>query len=219
MERIIEEAKNSDEVNIFLGGEVDISSRYCAPTMIINVPWANASKYTMMNEEIFGPILPVLEYEDLKEVYKFINQKEYPLAIYIFSNSKKICDETVNACSSGTACVNDCMLHYACSTIPFGGKGLSGLGSAHSTSLDTFSQQRGVLRRYDHYLGDIPLRYAPYTSTKLNLFVGLVKGLRGINLPPMHNLGLYFRKLRYLSTWVNISIYAFAVYGVIQLFH
>ena len=217
MEYIIDEAKKSKDLKIFFGGEVDVSNRYCAPTFITNVPMNDDSEFLMMKEEIFGPILPVLDYEDLNKVYDFINKKEYPLAIYIYSHSKKICDETLNRCSSGSACVNDSMLHFACSTIPFGGKGLSGLGSAHSTSLDTFSQQRGVLRRYDHVLGDIPLRYAPYTKGKVRLFGLLLSSLRGINLPPVRNLGFYLRKCCHISTWLNLAVYAFAIYGITQL--
>ncbi len=114
-----------------------------------------------MQEEIFGPIMPILEYGDIDEAIAFVNQRPRPLALYCFSESVKIQDKIFRETSSGGGCVNDTVSHVGSQTLPFGGIGESGMGAYHGkSSFDTFTHRRSVLTRSN--LVDMPLRYPPY---------------------------------------------------------
>ena len=142
---------------IVTGGVCDSSTRFIPPTVIDNVDWQSK----IMQEEIFGPIMPVLEYENIDECILAINSNPKPLALYLFSKDKKLVNKIIESTSSGGVCVNDCIVHMATRNLPFGGVGNSGLGKYHGQySFDCFTQKKAVMIRSTWL--DIPLRYAPY---------------------------------------------------------
>lgn len=154
--------------DIIIGGDTDPTERYIAPTVIDEVDW----DAPVMQEEIFGPILPVLEYTDLSEAIALVNARPKPLALYFFSNNKQHQQRVLQETTSGGACINDTMLHMAFPTLPFGGVGDSGMGRYHGkASFETFSHQKSVLNR--SFLLDLKLRYAPYKG-KLKLLKWLI---------------------------------------------
>lgn len=146
---------------IYFGGQSDRSNLYLSPTIIDQV----LPQSPIMQEEIFGPILPVLTYEKEEEAIDYVNKHEKPLALYYFGkekNGRKFIDQT----SSGGACINDVILHLANSRLPFGGVGESGMGSYHGRNgFDTFSHRRSVLISRNWF--DIPFKYPPYKRTEL----------------------------------------------------
>ncbi|MEO1591356.1 MAG: aldehyde dehydrogenase [Cyanobacteria bacterium J06632_22] len=147
-----------------IGGETDRDSRYIAPTVLGDVSW----DAPIMQDEIFGPILPVLTYRDMGDAIAQINARPKPLALYIFSNDKVIQDRVLSETSSGGVCINDVFLHLAIWGLPFGGVGNSGIGAYHGkASFDTFSHQKSVLRK--PFWFDLAWRYAPYAN-KLGFF-------------------------------------------------
>lgn len=142
---------------ILYGGKFLSKNLYISPTIIDQV----SPDEPLMQEEIFGPLLPVIEYSDIDEAIAFINQRPQPLALYCFSEHKEIQDKVLRETSSGGGCINDTISHIGSQALPFGGVGESGMGAYHGkTSFDTFSHQRGILFRSN--LVDIPLRYPPY---------------------------------------------------------
>jgi aldehyde dehydrogenase (NAD+) len=154
-----------------LGGQANPDTRYIAPTLLDNVSW----DAPVMQDEIFGPILPVLEYDELDEAIALINARPKPLALYFFSNDSRKQERMLQATSSGGVCINDTVMHIAVSSLPFGGVGESGMGSYHGkASFDTFSHYKSVLRR-GMWL-DLAWRYAPYTASKLKLIKKIVGG-------------------------------------------
>jgi acyl-CoA reductase-like NAD-dependent aldehyde dehydrogenase len=142
---------------IIIGGDADAGDRYIAPTVIDHVSWNDE----IMQEEIFGPILPVIEYGDLEEAISAINGRPKPLSLYFFSRNRGNQERVLRETSSGGVCINDTIIHLGTRTLPFGGVGESGMGSYHGkASFDTFSHQKSVLRR--SFLFDTKLRYPPY---------------------------------------------------------
>ncbi|MGK7873143.1 MAG: aldehyde dehydrogenase [Xenococcaceae cyanobacterium] len=142
---------------ILTGGQTNSDERYIAPTVMENV----SLDAPLMQEEIFGPILPVLEYTDLEEAIALINNRSKPLALYLFSKDKAKQKRVLQATSSGGVCINDTILQVGVAELPFGGVGDSGIGSYHGkTSFDTFSHQKSVLQK--SFLFDLNWRYAPY---------------------------------------------------------
>ncbi|MEL6901318.1 MAG: aldehyde dehydrogenase, partial [Cyanobacteria bacterium J06606_4] len=130
--------------DILIGGQTDRAERFIAPTVLNNVSW-DAS---VMQEEIFGPVLPVLSYQDIDSAIAQINARPKPLALYIFSRDEALQNHILSATSSGGACINDVFLHVAIWGMPFGGVGDSGIGAYHGkTSFDTFSHQKSVLKK------------------------------------------------------------------------
>jgi aldehyde dehydrogenase (NAD+) len=153
---------------VITGGQFDRASRYIAPTILDQVSW----DAPVMQEEIFGPILPVLEYDTLDQAIAWVNQRPKPLALYFFSNDTTQQQRILATTSSGGVCLNDTMMQVSVSGLPFGGVGSSGLGRYHGKyTFDTFSHFKGVLKR-GMWL-DLAWRYAPYT-------VAQVKQIRGI---------------------------------------
>ena len=140
------------------GGETDSESSYVAPTVINNVSPGDP----VMQEEIFGPLLPVLEFDKFEEVYPIIEQCPKPLAVYIFSTSRRTVREFLSRTQSGTAAINDTVMQIASPFLPYGGVGPSGMGRYHGKkSFETFSNMRSVLVKSN--LVDIWLRYPPYS--------------------------------------------------------
>ncbi|GIV43144.1 MAG: aldehyde dehydrogenase [Bacteroidia bacterium] len=145
--------------NIIFGGQTNIETRYIAPTLLDNVN----PESPVMQEEIFGPILPILTYKNLQEAIDFINTRPKPLALYVYTNSSENERRVLNYTDSGGGCINDCLVHLAPQDLPFGGVGESGMGNYHGkASFDAFSHPRGILKKTN--LFDIPIRYAPYLN-------------------------------------------------------
>ena len=148
-----------DNGTIYHGGTYDKSERYLSPTILTDV----RLDAPVMQEEIFGPIFPVLTFKQLDEVIAFVNKREKPLALYYFGkNDKKVLRHT----SSGGACVNDVIMHIVNHKVPFGGVGHSGMGTYHGKeSFMTFSHRRSVVSTPTFV--DMPFRYMPYKLFKL----------------------------------------------------
>ena len=116
-----------------------------------------------MHEELFGPLLPVLRVNDLKETIERINQRPKPLALYLFSKQRDAQQQILERTSSGGVCFNDVVMHVSVPDLPFGGVGNSGMGSYHGEAgFRTFSHERSVLRR--PFRLDVPFRYPPYAG-------------------------------------------------------
>jgi aldehyde dehydrogenase (NAD+) len=152
------------EGQVILGGETSRDDLYMAPTLIENVPEDGC----LMGEEIFGPLLPILEYDDLSMALNFINQRPKPLALYVFSRSRQLQERVIGETSSGGVCINDTIVHLSASSLPFGGVGQSGFGRYHGRAgFDTFSNRKSVLRQT--LLFDIPKRFPPNRDKDLTL--------------------------------------------------
>jgi aldehyde dehydrogenase (NAD+) len=146
---------------IVAGGVTDPESLYIAPTVLTEI----SPDDTIMQDEIFGPVLPVLGFDRFEEVYGIIERNPNPLAVYIFSTSKKLIKEFLQRTKSGTAGINETVLQIASPYLPYGGVSSSGIGRYHGKkSFETFSNARSVLRKSD--LFDLPLRYPPYNNFK-----------------------------------------------------
>ncbi|XP_061136977.1 aldehyde dehydrogenase, dimeric NADP-preferring-like isoform X1 [Syngnathus typhle] len=127
-----------------LGGQYDASQRYIAPTILKDVP----PDSKLMQEEIFGPLLPIVTVSGLDEAINFINKRDKPLALYIFSSDKKVTKKMIKETTSGGVTVNDVMMHYTLISLPFGGIGQSGMGFYHGKhTFDRLSHQRACLLR------------------------------------------------------------------------
>lgn len=144
---------------ILLGGEHDAESRYIAPTLLTNV----SADSRLMSDEIFGPLLPVVEYETVEEAIQYIRQRPHPLALYVFSEEGAFQEKVLKETTSGGACVNECIVHLAVPELPFGGVGESGIGAYHGRhGFDTFTHQKAVLRNPTFL--DVKLKYPPYRN-------------------------------------------------------
>jgi aldehyde dehydrogenase (NAD+) len=155
---------------IVTGGITDAGSRYVAPTIINNVKPGDL----IMQEEIFGPVLPVIEFENFEDVYSIIEQNPKPLSTYIFTQNKKIVREFMRRTCSGNAAVNETVLQIASPYLPYGGVESSGMGRYHGkSSFDTFSNLRSVLVKSN--LFDIPVRYPPYSRLKSKILRLLIR--------------------------------------------
>ncbi|TFI53621.1 aldehyde dehydrogenase [Mastigocladus laminosus UU774] len=148
---------------ILFGGETNREQLYISPTLVENSSFAEP----IMQEEIFGPILSIIEYTDISEAIALINSQPKPLALYLFSHNKNLQQRVLHTTSSGTACLNETVMHIGVSSLPFGGVGDSGIGSYHGKfSFDTFSHHKSVLS--NPFWLDLKWRYAPYTKGKLS---------------------------------------------------
>ena len=150
-----------DSDKLVLGGERDPAALRIAPTILDNV----TGEDPVMQEEIFGPILPVLPVDSLEEAIAFVRERPRPLALYLFTSSREAERRVFSQLSFGGGCVNDTILHLASSHLPFGGVGDSGMGAYHGKySFLTFSHEKGILKTSTRL--DVPLRYPPYTVRK-----------------------------------------------------
>ncbi|HHY27161.1 MAG TPA: aldehyde dehydrogenase [Desulfitobacterium dehalogenans] len=151
------------------GGTSHKEKRLIAPTLLDRVPWEEP----VMQEEIFGPLLPILEFESIDEVIGLVNNRPKPLACYFFTQSKEKEEELIRRISFGGGCINDTVIHVASSHLPFGGVGESGMGGYHGkASFNTFSHQKSMIKQ--SLKSDIPVRYPPYKG-KLYLLKKLMK--------------------------------------------
>jgi len=142
---------------IIHGGRVNREARYIEPTLIDGI----TPDAPIMQEEIFGPLLPILRYTHLEDVISLINQREKPLALYFFSASRGMRERVLSATSSGGGCVNDTVMHFSNPRMPFGGVGNSGMGHYHGKfSFDAFSHHRSILQKTT--LFNPTIAYPPY---------------------------------------------------------
>ena len=156
--------------SIVAGGETDEESRYVAPTIIKDVKPGDP----IMKEEIFGPVLPVIDFQNFEEVYSIIEQNPKPLATYIFSRDRKLVREFLTRTRSGNASVNETVMQIASPYLPYGGVGTSGIGRYHGKkSFETFSNMRSVLIKSN--LLDIWLRYPPYSRFRTKIISFLMR--------------------------------------------
>lgn len=158
------------DVNVIYGGQYDEQACKIAPSIVE----PNSLDSTIMNEEIFGPIMPIITFKTVEEVITKVKSKSKPLALYIFSNKETFTNQILNQTSSGGVCVNDVIMHMTGSSLPFGGVGDSGIGAYHGKfSFDTFSHKKAVLHR--QFWLDAPLRYPPFNKIPLSLLKKLLK--------------------------------------------
>ncbi len=174
--RIINE-KHYDRIMKLIEGETVVKGGcgnreklFLTPTILDHV----TEKSPIMQEEIFGPVLPILTYRDLNEAEDFIKRGEKPLALYLFTRNLKTEQEILKKLSFGGGCINDTIIHLATSRMGFGGVGASGMGSYHGKrSFDTFSHTKSIVKKYQGI--DIPIRYQPYTFWKKKLLRWFLK--------------------------------------------
>ncbi|HTG01771.1 MAG TPA: aldehyde dehydrogenase family protein [Nitrospirota bacterium] len=144
---------------IICGGQGDRASRYIAPTVIDGITGSEP----IMEDEIFGPLLPVIEYETLDQAISSVNSRPKPLALYFFSRSRAMQERVLRETSSGGGCINDTVIHETADRLPFGGVGMSGMGKYHGkATFDTFSHERAFMRSGFILAADALLRYPPY---------------------------------------------------------
>lgn len=142
---------------VVCGGRFDRTSLKIEPTVMDNVTWDDP----VMQEEIFGPLMPVLTYSSIDEVYALLSDKPKPLALYIFAQDKRLVKDITSRISYGGGCVNDVVIHLATSHMPFGGVGESGMGAYHGkTGFDVFSHTKSIVDKKTWI--DLPMRYQPY---------------------------------------------------------
>ncbi|KAL9393487.1 hypothetical protein Peur_012772 [Populus x canadensis] len=169
LERLLDEYKVSNK--IVVGGQRNQKKLKIAPTIFLDVP----EDSQLMQEEIFGPLLPIITVENVKDSIDLINSKPEPLVAYLFTNNQKLRNDFVQKVSCGGMVINDTVLHVTVSSLPFGGVGESGMGSYHGKfSFDAFSHKKAVL--YRSFSGDSPVRYPPYTPENKKLMRAVMNG-------------------------------------------
>ena len=150
-----------DESKLVFGGESSEETLQIAPSVLDRVTPEDA----VMQEEIFGPLLPILTVRSMDEALAFVNARPKPLAFYIFTQNKSVEQMFLRRASFGGGCVNDTIIHLATSAMGFGGVGNSGMGSYHGKkSFETFSHEKSIVKKYTWL--DLPMRYQPYTKQK-----------------------------------------------------
>ena len=143
--------------DVFIGGDNDLNDKYIEPTVIENVTWDDP----IMQDEIFGPILPIMTYDNLDEVIYEINARPKPLALYLFTTKKRVEKKVLQATSSGGMAINDTITHITSPHLPFGGVGHSGMGAYHGKySFETFSHRRSLIKKSN--LIDLSIVFPPY---------------------------------------------------------
>lgn len=159
-----------DSQKVVHGGENNPDTLQIAPTVMDNVVFEDA----VMQEEIFGPILPVLTYDSLDEAISKINSMAHPLALYVFTSNKSVAEKVTSRCSYGGGCVNDTIIHLATSEMGFGGFGESGMGAYHGKEgFDTFTHYKSIVNKKTWI--DLPMRYQPYHKLNEKLLKKFLK--------------------------------------------
>lgn len=159
-----------NDVGIIFGGDRDMDDLYIEPT-ILECKDINSS---IMKEEIFGPLLPILTYKEIEEVIDIVRNNRYPLALYLFTGDKEIEKYIIDRVEFGGGCINNSLVHILNPRMPFGGVGKSGMGSYHGKyTFDTFTHHKSILK--SHNTIDVPLRYPPYEDKKLDLVKKIMK--------------------------------------------
>ena len=158
-----------DKEKLVFGGNYNRQTFQIEPTILKNVTWDDP----VMEREIFGPIFPILTFENLDGVLRVVNSKDKPLALYYFSEDKNKIEKVLNSTSSGGVTINDTLVHVSSSYLPFGGVGNSGMGEYHGKySFDLFSNKKGVMNRKTFL--DLKIRYAPFQN-KLTIVKKIMK--------------------------------------------
>ena len=161
--------KMIDREKVVFGGETNREKRYISPTVLDHVTWEDA----VMQEEIFGPILPILTYKNLETAMQTVVEGEKPLSAYLFSNDAKEQELFTEKLSFGGGCINDTLMHLSNDRLPFGGVGNSGIGHYHGKfGFIAFSHQKAILKK-SNYL-EPELKYPPYSDAKLNILKKLL---------------------------------------------
>jgi aldehyde dehydrogenase (NAD+) len=149
---------------IHSGGRVDVAARYVEPTIVLDPPADSA----LMQEEIFGPVLPVIAVPDMDEAIRQVAARPKPLALYVFTRDGALADRVLETLSAGSVCVNDAVIFMVSPELPFGGVGASGMGRYSGWyGFETFSHMKPVMKRSFRF--DAPMRYPPYTDAKARL--------------------------------------------------
>lgn len=149
---------------IVFGGKHDEETLRIEPTILVHVTGDDA----VMQEEIFGPLLPILSVSDMDEAYHFVQSRPHPLALYLFTNNAGVEKRFLTQVPFGGGCINDTIIHIATKNLPFGGIGNSGMGRYHGKyTFDTFSHEKSVVKKYTWL--DLHMRYQPYTTWKEKL--------------------------------------------------
>ncbi|XP_022128552.2 aldehyde dehydrogenase, dimeric NADP-preferring isoform X3 [Pieris rapae] len=172
---------NASKDKIAIGGKSDSQDRYISPTILTNV----SPDDKIMEDEIFGPILPIVPVENAYEAIKFINAREKPLVLYVFTQSGAVRRSLTDNTSSGGMCINDTMMQMGVDTLPFGGVGNSGVGAYHGkASFDTFTHKKSCLIKNFAAIGEklASGRYPPYTDGKLSFISMLMRKRHGPSL-------------------------------------
>lgn len=147
--------------NILSGGKTNANALYISPTLIDGITWDDP----IMQQEIFGPLLPLLTFDKIEDVIQNIKPREKPLALYLFTKNKENENKILSHLSFGGGCINDCILQIANYHLPFGGIGPSGMGSYHGkNSFETFSHRKGIYKK--SWLLDFKLEYPPFSNRK-----------------------------------------------------
>ena len=150
-----------DRSKVIYGGGYDEKTLRIEPTVLDNATFADA----VMGEEIFGPVLPILTFENIDEALREIDARPHPLALYFFSEDKRMQRRVMDSARFGGGCVNDTIIHLATSAMPFGGVGGSGMGGYHGkTGFDTFTHFKSIVDKKTWM--DLPMRYQPYNKMK-----------------------------------------------------
>lgn len=165
---------------VALGGQTDDKERFIHPTIITDV----SPNDPIMQEEIFGPILPIVNIDSQEEAVKYINARDKPLALYVFTDSSKTREYFLQNTSSGGVAINDTMMQISVECLPFGGVGASGMGSYHGRkSFDTFTHEKSVLVRNFRQIPEklLSLRYPPYSDAKVGFINFVMKCRKGVS--------------------------------------
>ena len=150
-----------DSSKVVHGGKSNPSNLKIEPTVMDNVTWNDA----VMGQEIFGPVLPVLTYQNDEEMMNIVNSHSKPLALYLFTSSKALEKKVLDGCMFGGGCINDTIVHLATNNMGFGGVGESGMGAYHGQAgFDTFSHKKSIVDKKTWI--DVNMRYQPYTGFK-----------------------------------------------------
>lgn len=158
-----------DEQKVIFGGKTDEKDLYLSPTIMDNIDWNDK----VMQEEIFGPILPIIEYETLEEAIKQVKSNEKPLALYLFTNKRSTSKRVFSELSFGGGGLNECIMHLTNPELPFGGVGNSGMGNYHGENgFKAFSHQKSIIQKTNWF--EPFVKYAPYSGIKLWLLKKLM---------------------------------------------
>lgn len=158
------------EGTIYSGGDYDVEKHYFGPTILVDVN----EHMSVMQDEIFGPVMPVMSYQNIETVLDYMKRNPNPLALYLFTQKKEEAEYLIENIPSGGVMINDVLIHVATSKFPFGGVGQSGMGFYHGYhSFETFTHKRTILDRKTYV--EFPMRFAPYSDYKMKIFRFLMK--------------------------------------------
>jgi len=188
---------------VVIGGRVDEKDKYIEPTVLSEV----TMKSGIMKDEIFGPVLPIVNVEGIPDAIRIINSNDKPLALYVFSNNAQTCELVLSSTTSGGAIANDTLMHAGIAALPFGGVGGSGFGAYHGKhSFDVFSHHRAVMVKNLGMEAINRLRYPPYSSSKTKWIMRLMlESVHG----PLHKVQ---RAAIRLAVFAAVAAFAYKAY-------